>query len=90
MSDRETFQLSAAESEYFSNLISHDEPFAALLRSHPEICVVGRPVVLDRADAEMLREYFTERLATIGFDADYEPNKEGLMLERLIDAFFRP
>ena len=61
--------MSAAESEYFSNLISHDEPFAALLRSHPEICVVGRPVVLDRADAEMLREYFTERLATIGFDA---------------------
>ena len=37
--------------------------------------------------AERLRDAFTEHLARAGFDADYELNAKGEILERLIDAF---
>jgi len=43
---------------------------------------------LDRSDAKALDGYFGERLAKVGFDKDYEPNKEGALLESLIDALF--
>jgi hypothetical protein len=88
MSDRETFCLSVEEAEYLSNLMSEDALFAGLFRSHPGIRVSGRTVIVDRAHAEVLREHFTERLARVGFDADYKPNKEGVILEKLIDTLF--
>jgi hypothetical protein len=43
---------------------------------------------LDRTDAAVLSDYFTDRLAQVGFDASYEPNDEGTMLESLIDVLF--
>jgi len=38
--------------------------------------------------AEEFRSAFTDRLAKVGFDADYEPTDEGRILEELIDRFF--
>ena len=38
--------------------------------------------------AEQLRSVFTERLAKVGFDANYRPTPEGKMLEQLIDVFY--
>ena len=32
---------------------------------------------------------FTTRLAKVGFDANYDPTREGAMLEELIDRFSR-
>jgi hypothetical protein len=40
------------------------------------------------ATAEMFRSEFTERLAEVGFDVDYEPTSEGKILETLIDIFY--
>ena len=90
MSDQETFRLSVEEAEYVSKLMSEDELFAALLRGHSDIRVTGRIVIADRTHAQILRDYFTERLARVGFDADYKPNKEGVILEELIDTLFLP
>jgi hypothetical protein len=90
MINQETFCLSVEEAEYISNLMSQDDSFAGLLRRYPDIGGDCRRIILDRADAEILRDHFTERLARVGFDADYKPNKEGVMLEKLIDTFYLP
>jgi hypothetical protein len=83
-----TVRLSAEEAEYLSKLASEDDSFAALLRGHPDVRLNGRVVTLPRGLAETLRGYFTQRLATVGFDVNYNPNKEGRLLEKLIDTFF--
>jgi hypothetical protein len=90
MSNQETIRLSVEEAEYISHLILEDDSFASLLRCHPNIRVDGRDVSLGHNDAEMLRDHLTERLARVGFDGDYKPNKEGALLEKLIDTFYRP
>lgn len=47
----------------------------------------GRILRLDRDTAERFRDEFTTRLARVGFDANYEPTREGKLLEGLIDRF---
>lgn len=42
---------------------------------------------LDDATAERCRDGFTEKLAQVGFDSDYDLTDEGEMLEDLIDRF---
>jgi hypothetical protein len=88
--DRKTFHLSAEEAEYFSKLTSGDSLFAALLGGYPKICVSDKTIILDPAGAEVLRDHLTERLARVGFDADYKLNKEGIILEKLIDSLYVP
>ena len=85
-----TVQLSVEEAEYISGLAAKDHSFATLLRSHPDVHMTGRTVTLNRALAEALRDHFTERLARVGFDADSKLNREGQILEKLIDTFFIP
>ena len=43
---------------------------------------------IEREFAEAFREALTERLANVGFDANYQPNDEGRYLEDLIDRLF--
>jgi hypothetical protein len=83
-------RLSVEEADYLAKPTCEDKSFAALLSGYPEILVNGRAVTLSGPLAEMLRAYFAERLARVGFDTDYEPNTEGQLLERLIDTFFLP
>ena len=47
----------------------------------------GRLLNLDHVTAERFRDEFTLRLAKIGFGSDYEPTREGKLLEDLIDRF---
>lgn len=47
----------------------------------------ARLLELDRATAERFRDEFTARLAKVGFGPDYEPTREGKLLEELIDRF---
>jgi hypothetical protein len=86
----EIFDLSTEEAKYISELASRDESFACLVRDHHGIRINRRAVVLEGVDPELLRDYFTERLAKVGFDDAYKPNSEGAMLEALIDKFYRP
>jgi hypothetical protein len=90
MNHQQTFHLSLGEAEYISKLISDDNSFRESLRSRLEIREGGGTLILDHAEAERTRDYFTDRLARVGFDKDYKPNDEGVMLERLTDKLFLP
>ncbi len=81
-------QLNSEQAKYLSDLIAADQSFADLVRSRPNICLGHDAIVLDRSDAEAIHEYFGERMAKLGFDENYEPNKEGVLIESLIDALF--
>ncbi|HEV2134195.1 MAG TPA: hypothetical protein VGR47_08020 [Terracidiphilus sp.] len=83
-----TVRLTAQQTGYISGLLAEDSSFVNLIRSHKNIRLEDEAIVLDRADAASLRDYFGDRLAAVGFDANYEPNKEGALLESLIDALF--
>jgi hypothetical protein len=88
MNSPSTVRLSLQQAEYLSRLAVTDPVLADLLRSRPTTCLCQDAVVLDRSDALALQDYFGERLAKLGFDEDYEPNDEGVLLESLIDALF--
>lgn len=49
--------------------------------------VSGMTLQVDADFAERARSAFTERLAQVGFDQDYELTGEGVVLEELIDLF---
>lgn len=83
-----TISLSSSEAEYVKSLLLKDQSFDLLVRGCPSIDLDSDPVCVDKPGAELLRDYFTKRLASVGFDADYKPNPEGRMLETLIDKFF--
>jgi len=90
MSNQKTFHLSAEEVEYLSKLMSEDSSFRNLLPSRSEFGIDQESLTLDHDEAEQLRDYFTDRLARVGFDENYEPNAEGVMLEKLTDMLFLP
>ena len=88
MNQTTTVRLTVQQVRYLSGLIATDSSFAELVRSNPNIRLGQDGIALDRSDAAMLSDYFIDRLAQVGFDASYEPNDEGAMLESLIDALF--
>jgi len=88
MNQTATIRLTAQQSGYLSGLIATEPSFAELVLSHPNIRLRHDDIALDRTNAEMLSDYFTDRLAKVGFDANYEPNDEGVLLESLVDALF--
>jgi hypothetical protein len=90
MSKHRTFRLSTEEVKYISTLMLEDNEFRSLLPSRLEVCIDQQALTLDHDEAELLRDYFTDRLARVGFDENYEPNQEGVMLERLTDLLFLP
>lgn len=66
-----------------------------LLLSHPETKKIARQLLADEsvlvgtaAQYNELRDACSDLLQRIGFDESYEPTKEGLVLERLIDELF--
>lgn len=90
MSNQNTFHLSAKEAEYLSKLVSEDSSFKNLLPNRSELHIDRETLTLNHGEAELLRDYFTDRLARVGFDENYEPNEEGVMLEKLTDMLFLP
>jgi hypothetical protein len=62
-------------------------PLEAGLRARLEAFRVGQ-APLYNADRAELRELVGDRLAEVGFDADYRPTPEGRRLEELIDLLF--
>ena len=90
MNNQQTFHLSLEEAEYISKLVLDDSSLRDSLRSRPEIREGRGTLILDHAEAERMRDYFTDRLARVGFDEDYKPNEEGAILERLTDKLFLP
>lgn len=90
MEETKDFQLSAEELEYLQNLTLIDE---SLRRDIQAVAVPQNRMViirLSRTSARLLTDYLTTELATVGFDIDYCPTKEGKILEDLIDRFYVP
>lgn len=48
----------------------------------------GITLTLSRDLAEEFREAFTDQLAKVGFDQNYDATPEGRLLEELIDRFY--
>lgn len=90
MSNQKTFHLSAKEAEYLSKLMSEDSSFRKLLPGHSDFPIDRKTLAVNHDEAQLLRDYFTDRLARVGFDENYEPTEEGAMLERLTDMLFLP
>jgi hypothetical protein len=88
MNQTPKIRLTAQQAGYLTDLIASDSLFAELIRSHPNIRLGDDGIALDRTDAERISDYFSDRLAKVGFDASYEPNDEGVLLESLIDKLF--
>ena len=85
MGEREhTVKLSDAEIEYLSKA---DFLTQAQREQFSGDAGGGATLTLDLNAAEQFRDAFSEQLARVGFDENYEPTAEGTMLEELIDRF---
>lgn len=84
------FQISANELDYLKQIVSDDESLTRLLTNRGATRGNKVSIPLECADAERLRAYLTERLATFGFQKDYSLTEQGQMLEELIDRFYLP
>jgi len=82
------FTLSTEEISLLRLLDSKDELLATLLNSSEAGAGGKCRLRLDRIAAEKIRAFLTELLAQTGFQEDYSPTKQGLVLEQLIDRFY--
>ena len=63
-------------------------PFAQIIDAAQAVGDDRYTVRVSHDVAEQFRSAFTDRLAKIGFDVNYDPTSEGRMLEELIDRFY--
>jgi hypothetical protein len=88
MGQAATILITKQQRRYLASLLAADSSFADLIRSHPNIRIGRDEIILDRSEVKILDDYFGERLAKIGFNVNYKPNEEGVLLEGLIVALF--
>jgi hypothetical protein len=88
--EKNEYQISADQAAYLRRLASEQPDFRAMIESFGITEIGGNMLTIHLQEAEILREYFTERLAKVGFDSEYKPNNEGVLLESLIDILFTP
>jgi hypothetical protein len=82
-----TIKLSKMEVAYLANTRFLPEDLAQMVSMAETTEGEARLLKLDRDIAERFRDEFTTRLAKSGFGPDYEPTREGKLLEDLIDRF---
>jgi hypothetical protein len=90
LEDKRDFELSLVEFECLSELASCDESVIGLLKLHEYGPCHQVTIQLRRVEAEQLRDFLTTQLAILGFDENYSLNREGHIIERLIDRFYIP
>jgi hypothetical protein len=73
-------KFNRAQADYLIANFSLPAAAVASLRSE------ARSVELSAVERKKLVDQVANRLQRVGFDADYEPTEEGIMLESLIDA----
>jgi hypothetical protein len=84
--ERREFLVSPEDIQCLRHVAARSEVVAEWINSRVD--ANDRIIRLTPSEAEQLREILTTQMATVGFDADYEPNEQGAVLERLIDRFF--
>lgn len=82
-----TIKLSKLDVAYLANAQFLPADLAGIVSVAKAGTDDARLLTIDRATAERFRDEFTTRLAKVGFGADYEPTREGKLLEDLIDRF---
>ena len=82
-----TIKLSNIEVVYLTNTGFLPQDLAGLVGNAEPVDDRSRLLKVDRNVAERFRDEFTARLAKCGFGPAYEPNREGKLLEDLIDRF---
>lgn len=82
-----TVKLAKMEVAYLANSRFLPEDLAEIIRSAELVDDGARLLALHQEVAERFRDEFTTRLAKSGFGTDYEPTREGKLLEDLIDRF---
>jgi hypothetical protein len=82
-----TVRLSEIEVAYLTNTailpVDLGETLQAAVRDKGKRWIL----TLSHETAERFRSELTDRLAKVGFNPDYEPTREGRILEDLIDRF---
>lgn len=82
-----TIRLSKVDLAYLASTKFLPEDLVRIVTSGAASDDEGRILSLDSETAERFRDELTTRLARVGFDANYEPTREGKLLEDLIDRF---
>jgi hypothetical protein len=82
-----TVRLSKIHSTYLANTQFLPEDLERIVSTAETSEDEVRVLRLDPDTAERFRDEFTTRLARVGFDTNYEPTREGKLLEDLIDRF---
>lgn len=80
--------LYTQEIEYLCNAEFLDRKYLEIFHEARVINDVFSEILISRELSEEFRDIFTNQLAKVGFDENYEVTTEGQMLETLIDKFF--
>jgi len=83
-----TIKLTHADVDYLNNTDIFDQPQIEAIRKIQWVSNATAKLQLSLSLSESFRSTFTERLASAGFDENYEPTIEGKVLEKLIDRFY--
>jgi hypothetical protein len=83
-----TVRLAGREAMYLRNAAFLPDELARIVKAAKDSEDNGIVISLSPEISERFREVFTEHLAAVGFDGDYEPTSEGNILEALIDRFY--
>ena len=89
MIENRRIELSGREIMYLKSTSFLPPELAQIIHTSLPLHGDKHVVTLSQDVAERFRDEFTNRLAKVGFDPDYEPTSEGKMLEGLIDRFYR-
>jgi hypothetical protein len=81
-------ELSAGEVMYLKSTSFLPAELAQIIHASLPLDGDKHVVTLSQDVAERFRDEFTNRLAKVGFDADYKPTTEGKLLESLIGRFY--
>lgn len=87
MTSMRTIRLSKLDLTYLANAQFLTDDLSLVVSGASAAEDDARLLEIDRATAERFRDEFTARLAKVGFGTDYEPTREGKLLEDLIDRF---
>jgi len=78
--EKNEYRISVEQTAYLRRLASEQLDFRDMIESFGITQLGGNMLTIRSQDAETLREYFTERLAKVGFDSEYSPITRGLSL----------
>jgi hypothetical protein len=86
--DQREVRLTSQEVMYLKNTDFLPVPLKRVIDAAQAISPKKYIVRVSRDTSEQLRSSFTDRLAKVGFDANYELTSEGQLLEELITRFY--